>query len=447
MTQTNFAKSTVAMGYDALVTRIDLVPGGGAQFPTPPFNATWWNITDYPDPADDPNAEVIKVINIDGDTLDIVRAQEGTSASVKNIPGKTYALMIDLVPETGVEHTDIMGNLVPYVGATKDVDLGTNNLYTNNLYTKNNLYGMMLYLVNLGSVAFMDVYNNEVGEITMSPPYTIIFYNNLNNIQVNFDMGQLTTDQTFTIPDQSGTLALAENVVPYTGATADVNLGNNNLIVDTNTLVVDSTTHCVGIGTPTQPTAPLTLYYDNDDVLNPAILINGGNSGSSQMVIGFFDGSSQQLVSSIRGDRGGSMVLNATGTMYIGYNDLGSFAPEIDLYTVGGKLILDNSGNLSLVGSWDDPSQVITLDSANKTITTWGDITLTGGNFIVTGPAPSTITGDGGMSVIGGPLQTQNLRVMELPVYANNAAAVAGGLTPGDFYRTGTDPDYVCVVH
>jgi parallel beta-helix repeat protein len=35
----------------------------------------------------------------------------------------------------------------------------------------------------------------------------------------------------------------------------------------------------------------------------------------------------------------------------------------------------------------------------------------------------------------------------QLPVYANNAAAKAGGLAVGDFYRTGADPDLVCVVH
>lgn len=34
-----------------------------------------------------------------------------------------------------------------------------------------------------------------------------------------------------------------------------------------------------------------------------------------------------------------------------------------------------------------------------------------------------------------------------LAVYANNAAAVAGGLIAGQFYRTGADPDVVCVVH
>lgn len=42
---------------------------------------------------------------------------------------------------------------------------------------------------------------------------------------------------------------------------------------------------------------------------------------------------------------------------------------------------------------------------------------------------------------------TSKLQVVGLPVYANNAAAVAGGLTPGAFYRTGADPDVLCVVH
>ena len=37
--------------------------------------------------------------------------------------------------------------------------------------------------------------------------------------------------------------------------------------------------------------------------------------------------------------------------------------------------------------------------------------------------------------------------VTSLSAYPNNASAVAGGLAVGDFYRTGADPDHVCVVH
>jgi len=39
------------------------------------------------------------------------------------------------------------------------------------------------------------------------------------------------------------------------------------------------------------------------------------------------------------------------------------------------------------------------------------------------------------------------LAVKTLPAYANNTAAIGGGLTAGDFYRTNGDPDTVCVVH
>jgi hypothetical protein len=42
---------------------------------------------------------------------------------------------------------------------------------------------------------------------------------------------------------------------------------------------------------------------------------------------------------------------------------------------------------------------------------------------------------------------TSPFGVASLPQYANNAAALLGGLTAGAFYRTGGDPDAVCVVH
>ena len=48
---------------------------------------------------------------------------------------------------------------------------------------------------------------------------------------------------------------------------------------------------------------------------------------------------------------------------------------------------------------------------------------------------------------IGTAAPTSPLHVLGLPVYANNAAAIAGGLTAGAFYRTGANPDPVCVVH
>ncbi|MFA6324825.1 MAG: tail fiber domain-containing protein, partial [Candidatus Paceibacterota bacterium] len=51
---------------------------------------------------------------------------------------------------------------------------------------------------------------------------------------------------------------ISNTYIPYSGATTNVDLGSNDLTVDTNTLFVDSTNHRVGIGT-TSPTARLTL--------------------------------------------------------------------------------------------------------------------------------------------------------------------------------------------
>lgn len=39
------------------------------------------------------------------------------------------------------------------------------------------------------------------------------------------------------------------------------------------------------------------------------------------------------------------------------------------------------------------------------------------------------------------------IQLGQVPVYANNAAAIAGGLNPGNLYRTGANPDPVCIVH
>ena len=55
-------------------------------------------------------------------------------------------------------------------------------------------------------------------------------------------------------------------------------------------------------------------------------------------------------------------------------------------------------------------------------------------------------TPTGGTTNVGAYIEG-DVRVPSLGAYANNAAAVAGGLVAGDLYRTGGDPDVVCVVH
>ncbi len=89
----NFAKVTVSTGYDAAATSIVLSVGGGAKLPATSFNAVWWNATDYADPSDDPNVEIVRVTVISTDTLTVTRGQESTSAATHNTAGKTYKMI------------------------------------------------------------------------------------------------------------------------------------------------------------------------------------------------------------------------------------------------------------------------------------------------------------------------------------------------------------------
>jgi len=100
----NFAKATVSIGYDDIATSIVLATGDGAKLPQPStdgqYNLTWWNYTDYKDPSDDPNVEIIRVTARSTDTLTITRAQEGTTASVKNTASKTYKVALTVTTKT-----------------------------------------------------------------------------------------------------------------------------------------------------------------------------------------------------------------------------------------------------------------------------------------------------------------------------------------------------------
>lgn len=107
---TNFAKVTVRRGYNAAATTIELEPGDGAKLPDPAidgaFNFVWWNAENYPDPTGDfttfgdPNIEIGRCTSRTGDFLTVLRAQEGTAATDKNIATKTYQIFLGATKKT-----------------------------------------------------------------------------------------------------------------------------------------------------------------------------------------------------------------------------------------------------------------------------------------------------------------------------------------------------------
>lgn len=112
-------------------------------------------------------------------------------------------------------------------------------------------------------------------------------------------------------------------------------------------------------------------------------------------------------------------------------------AGDIRLYN-GAALNWRNAANTGDIGWYVDSSDRISGQS--------GSLFPAGYNFTVDINSGLYIISNGWVG-IGTTAPKTVLHVVGLPVYANNAAAVAGGLTVGAFYRTGGDPDPVCVVH
>ena len=106
----NFAKVEVSIGYNAAATSIVLVSAEGAKLPQPStdgeFNLTWWDSTNYGDPADDPNVEIVRCTARSTDTLTVTRAQEGTSATTKNTGGATYKMVLALTEKMKTDMTE-----------------------------------------------------------------------------------------------------------------------------------------------------------------------------------------------------------------------------------------------------------------------------------------------------------------------------------------------------
>lgn len=96
----NFGLVTVSGGYLAGATTIPLQTGNGSKLPATTggyrYPVTWWNATDYAHPADDPAVEIVLVTARVGDTLTVLRGQEGTGASNKNTSGKAYRMSLGI---------------------------------------------------------------------------------------------------------------------------------------------------------------------------------------------------------------------------------------------------------------------------------------------------------------------------------------------------------------
>lgn len=178
------------------------------------------------------------------------------------------------------------------------------------------------------------------------------------------------------------------------------------------------TGNSVGVGYPGSGAA--TLSVNASTTYTNTLTVSGAANGSAPNIAAA--GSSDANVNINLTPKGtGVVVVNGTNGQLQTGNALGmKLCIYSNIYGIGvqsGLMQIITSGDLGLGnGTSSSFTQWMTLKS--------------GGNV--------------GINCL---LPTSKLQVVGLPVYANNAAAIAGGLTVGAFYRTGADPDPVCVVH
>lgn len=112
----NFAYSVVAVAPSPATsgTSLQVAPGDGTKFPTPPFNVVIWPTGVQPTTT---NAEVVRVTAIATDTLTITRAQESSSAR-SVVANDQIALNVTTKSLTDIENSFVTaGQVTCPVGA------------------------------------------------------------------------------------------------------------------------------------------------------------------------------------------------------------------------------------------------------------------------------------------------------------------------------------------
>ena len=189
-----------------------------------------------------------------GTVTSVAITESGDSLNITGSPITTSGTINIGFNGTNLQYVNGAGNLttfpdltgfVPYTGATNSVDLGAFLLTASGVdsvgYTARGSGTLSGYLILKQGTTFL---GNVVGYNSInanSTKYTFISdVDGTNYKSASFELGSLAnnTARTYTLPNANGTIALTSDIpsltgyVPYTGATANVDLGVYDLTAD-----------------------------------------------------------------------------------------------------------------------------------------------------------------------------------------------------------------------
>lgn len=256
-----------------------------------------------------------------------------------------------------------------------------------------------------GSIPSGISFENEVGSIGMSAIGGSLSMTATNDVTI---VGSSTTALQFT----SGTANLAGNTLSLESTAGDITLGSaGDVIIDSTGNVTINATASQALILQSALSGSSIKIAPHDSVFGlPLITLNSATTG--QTVISWAHNGSQDFALYHHGSGAvlgifDNSVNNDAFTIFGGLTSLRDLA-------IGGAGVLN--GRVRLFGS--------TSGAASRAV-----------NATATQVVEDT------------PLQVPALNITSLGVHANNAAAILAGLVIGDLYRTGADPDVVCIVH
>jgi hypothetical protein len=278
-----------------------------------------------------------------------------------------------------------------------------------------------------------------------------------NNTRIKFDDTSTSTgfpnhDWQLTANDSASGGANKFSIEDITAATVPVTVTGS---APTNSIFVDSTGR-VGFRTAT-PVLDLHVATSN----TPAIRLEQNNSGGFTAQTWDIAGNEANFF--VRDVTGGSRLpfrirpgaptssidIAASGNVGVGTASP-SFSLDVTSTSAASVQAKGTTSSLLLNHTTTNSPSAVNFreNGTDKFITGIGVYSADSTNFDIGTNAVSLVRIQTGGNVgIGTTAPTSKLQVVGLSVFANNAAAVAGGLTAGAFYRTGGDPDLVCVVH
>ena len=176
-------------------------------------------------------------------------------------------------------------NLVPYTGATNDVDLGEKELTTGKLW----LYDAVGGATEKGSLHYADEalhFENSDGETLLYIEPGFMQIHKDGTTQSNFFVTNLTANRDHYLPDASGTIALTSNIGSWGGLNYPTWTSGTPFVKMTaaGTFALDTNTYLTSITSGMVTTA---LGFTPYNATNPSGYITGITSGMVTTALGF----------------------------------------------------------------------------------------------------------------------------------------------------------------